>query len=159
MPIDKTITNPGFHRQFRLERFGPDEQRILDVLSRQWYMTSSGAKLRLAASRYDYFLMKPTKMFTEMFNIERELIVVLSPYPNFESRSLDVFDEAQKQLSRLEVMHPDSSEATIIRTYIDWILDVPWKKSTRDILDLIAAKKVLDEDHYGLERVKERTLG
>ncbi|MFN2353414.1 MAG: endopeptidase La [Desulfopila sp.] len=70
----------------------------------------------------------------------------------------DVRKEAQKQLSRMEMMHPDSSEATIIRTYIDWILDVPWKKSTRDVLDLIAAKKILDEDHYGLDRVKERIL-
>ncbi|THB78357.1 MAG: endopeptidase La [Desulfobulbaceae bacterium] len=66
--------------------------------------------------------------------------------------------EAKKQLSRMEMMHPDSSEATIIRTYIDWILDVPWKKGTKDRLELKAAKKVLDEDHYGLERVKERIL-
>ncbi len=66
--------------------------------------------------------------------------------------------EAQKQLSRMEMMHPDSSEATIIRTYIDWILDVPWEKGTRDRLDLLAAKQVLDEDHFGLERVKERIL-
>ncbi|WP_163336943.1 endopeptidase La [Desulfopila sp. IMCC35008] len=70
----------------------------------------------------------------------------------------DVRKEAKKQLSRMEMMHPDSSEATIIRTYIDWILDVPWQKSTKDKLDLVEAKKVLDEDHYGLERVKERIL-
>ena len=66
--------------------------------------------------------------------------------------------EANKQLSRMDMMHPDSSEATIIRTYIDWILDVPWKKSTKDILDLVYAKKVLDEDHYGLDKIKERIL-
>jgi ATP-dependent Lon protease len=66
--------------------------------------------------------------------------------------------EAKKQVSRMEMMHPDSSEATIIRTYIDWILDVPWKKGTKDRLELRAAKQVLDEDHYGLERVKERIL-
>lgn len=66
--------------------------------------------------------------------------------------------EAMKQLSRMEMMHPDSSEATIIRTYIDWILDLPWKKASTDILDLVEAKKVLDEDHHGLERVKERIL-
>ena len=66
--------------------------------------------------------------------------------------------EAKKQLSRMDMMHPDSSEATIIRTYIDWILDVPWKKSTKDKLDLVVAKKVLDEDHYGLDKVKERIL-
>jgi ATP-dependent Lon protease len=66
--------------------------------------------------------------------------------------------EAKKQLSRMEMMHPDSSEATIIRTYIDWILDVPWKKSTKDMLDLTQAKVILDEDHHGLEKVKERIL-
>ena len=66
--------------------------------------------------------------------------------------------ETKKQVSRMEMMHPDSSEATIIRTYVDWILDVPWKKGTKDRLELKAAKQVLDEDHYGLERVKERIL-
>lgn len=66
--------------------------------------------------------------------------------------------EARKQVSRMEMMHPDSSEATIIRTYIDWILDVPWKKGTKDKLDLVAAKKVLDEDHFGLDKIKERIL-
>ena len=70
----------------------------------------------------------------------------------------EVRKEASKQLSRMEMMHPDSSEATIIRTYIDWILDVPWQKSTRDKLDLVEARTVLDEDHYGLEKVKERIL-
>jgi ATP-dependent Lon protease len=70
----------------------------------------------------------------------------------------EVRKEAKKQLSRMEMMHPDSSEATIIRTYIDWILDIPWLKSTKDCLDLVEAKKILDEDHYGLEKVKERIL-
>ncbi len=66
--------------------------------------------------------------------------------------------EARKQLKRLEMMHPDASEANIIRTYIDWILDLPWKKSKKDHLDLVLAAKVLDEDHYGLDKVKERIL-
>ncbi len=66
--------------------------------------------------------------------------------------------EAKKQLSRMDMMHPDSSEATIIRTYIDWILDIPWKKSTKDMLDLAKAKIILDEDHHGLDKVKERIL-
>lgn len=70
----------------------------------------------------------------------------------------EVRKEARKQLSRMEMMHPDSSEATIIRTYIDWILDVPWMKSSKDILDLVHAKEILDQDHYGLEKVKERIL-
>ena len=66
--------------------------------------------------------------------------------------------EARKQLKRLDMMHPDASEATIIRTYIDWILDLPWKKSSKDKLDLKLASAVLDKDHYGLDKVKERIL-
>jgi len=66
--------------------------------------------------------------------------------------------EAKKQVERMEMMHPDSSEATIIRTYVDWILDLPWKKGTNDQLDLMAAKKVLDDDHFGLDKIKERIL-
>ncbi len=66
--------------------------------------------------------------------------------------------EARKQLKRLEMMHPDASEATIVRTYLEWFLDLPWKKSSRDRLDLKVAAKVLDEDHYGLEKIKERIL-
>ncbi len=66
--------------------------------------------------------------------------------------------EAKKQLRRLEMMHPDASEATIVRTYIDWLLDLPWRQSTKDQLDLPVAAEVLDEDHYGLEKIKERIL-
>ena len=101
--IDRTITNPGIHRSFQMTRFGDREQELIKRLAHQWYLTSSGAEIRLAASRYDYFLMKPTPMFAEMFNIERELIVVLSPYKTFEPRTLDVFDAAQRQLSDLRV--------------------------------------------------------
>ncbi len=66
--------------------------------------------------------------------------------------------EALKQLKRFEMMHPEASEATIVRTYLDWIVDVPWKRGTTDKLDLKEAKKVLDDDHYGLGKVKERIL-
>jgi ATP-dependent Lon protease len=66
--------------------------------------------------------------------------------------------EADKQLSRLETMHPDSSEATVIRTYLDWIVDIPWKKISKDQLDINKASAILDEDHYGLDKVKERIL-
>jgi len=70
----------------------------------------------------------------------------------------EVKKEARKQLDRLDMMHPDSSEANIVRTYIDWLLDVPWMKGSKDKLDLVEAKKVLDEDHHGLDKVKERIL-
>ena len=66
--------------------------------------------------------------------------------------------EALKQLKRFEMMHPEASEATIVRTYLDWILDVPWLRGTKDKLDLKNAKDILDADHYGLEKIKERIL-
>jgi ATP-dependent Lon protease len=55
-------------------------------------------------------------------------------------------------------MHPDSAESTVIRTYLDWLVDMPWSKSSKDMIDIIQAKKVLDKDHYGLETVKNRIL-
>lgn len=99
--IDKSKTNPGMHRQFELQRFGPEEQVILKKLAREWYLTNSGSHIRLAASEYDYFLIKPTEIFSEMFNIDREIIVVFSSYPRFEPRTLDVFEKAQESLPEL----------------------------------------------------------
>ena len=66
--------------------------------------------------------------------------------------------EALKQLNRLEQMHPDAAEASLIRGYLEWLVELPWRKSTRDRLDLNAAQRVLDEDHYDLKEVKERIL-
>ena len=69
-----------------------------------------------------------------------------------------VLREAEKQLKRLEKMHPDSAEAATIRTYLDWLVELPWARSTKDNLDIKGAKKVLNDDHYDLEKVKERIL-
>jgi ATP-dependent Lon protease len=69
-----------------------------------------------------------------------------------------VQDEALKQLGRLERMHPDASEASMVRTYLDWLVELPWSKSTTDNLDLHHAQKILDEDHYDLHKVKDRIL-
>ena len=66
--------------------------------------------------------------------------------------------EAFKQLGRLERMHPDSSESSILRSYLEWISDLPWSDESKDVTDLNFAKDVLDEDHFDLEKVKERIL-
>lgn len=70
----------------------------------------------------------------------------------------EVEKEALKELERLDQMHPDSAEASIVRTYLDWLIEMPWSKSTPNNLDIKKAKRVLDEDHYNLEKVKERIL-
>jgi len=121
----------------------------------------SDAKEEMSKSQREYYLREQLHALQkelgdgdergqEIDDLLRKLKKTKMPKP--------VRKEAKKQVSRMEMMHPDSSEATIIRTYIDWILDVPWKKGTKDRLDLKAAKEVLDDDHYGLEKVKERIL-
>ncbi len=121
----------------------------------------SDAKEEMSKSQREYYLREQLHALQkelgdgdergqEIDDLLRKLKKTKMPKP--------VRKEAKKQVGRMEMMHPDSSEATIIRTYIDWILDVPWKKSTTDRLDLKAAKEILDEDHYGLDKVKERIL-
>ena len=70
----------------------------------------------------------------------------------------EVQKEADKQLKRLSSMHAESSEASVVRNYLEWIADLPWSRLSRDRLDIIKAKEILDEDHYGLEKVKDRIL-
>lgn len=70
----------------------------------------------------------------------------------------EVLQETIKQLQRMERMHPDASEASMLRTYLDWMVELPWSKASDDSLDLDHAKKILDEDHYDLAKVKDRIL-
>ena len=70
----------------------------------------------------------------------------------------EVREKAEKELDRLGKMSFMSPEATVLRSYLDWLVSVPWKKRSEDILDLIAVKKAMDEDHHGLKKVKERIL-
>src|SRR5215468_10574656 len=70
----------------------------------------------------------------------------------------EVAEEAERQLGRLERMHPDAAETATLRNYLDWMVQLPWAKSTKDNLDLKKAQKILDEDHYGLEKIKERII-
>jgi ATP-dependent Lon protease len=74
------------------------------------------------------------------------------------SMSKQAREIAEKELNRMEKMMPMSPEASVIRTYVEWLLDIPWQHLTEDNLDLIRAKEILDEDHYGLEKVKERVI-
>jgi ATP-dependent Lon protease len=70
----------------------------------------------------------------------------------------DVNEECERQLKRLERMHPDSAETAIIRNYLEWMSSLPWSISTVDNLDLVRAQQILDEDHHGLEKIKERIV-
>ena len=67
-------------------------------------------------------------------------------------------DKATAEINKLKLMSPMSAEATVVRNYVDWLLKVPWKKRTRLLKDIANCTKVLDEDHYGLDKVKERIV-
>ncbi|MBN1115525.1 MAG: endopeptidase La [Oligoflexia bacterium] len=119
------------------------------------------ARDEMARSQKEYFLREQMKAIkTELGDLDQKNDEI----EDIRKRILDADmpeeaeKEAVKQLGRLERMHPDASEAAVLRTYLDWIVELPWSKSTRDMLDLERAKKILDEDHYDLEEVKERIL-
>src|SRR5205807_3630208 len=70
--------------------------------------------------------------------------------------SKEALGRTKKELKKLKTMHPTSAEATVVRNYIDWILGLPWDEKTEESFDIEAAETILDEDHYGLRRIKER---
>ena len=81
-------------------------------------------------------------------------------YKKLDKLKLDkkVADKVGKEIERLSRMSPASAESTVVRSYVNWILDLPWNKKTKDTLDIGKARAILDEDHYGLKSVKERVL-
>ncbi|MBI4838641.1 MAG: endopeptidase La [Nitrospirae bacterium] len=142
-------------------------KKINDILNREVELLlvqqkiQSDAKGEIDKTQREYFLREQLKAIQrELGEIDEKMEEIQELRKKIEASKMSerVEKEALKQLKRLEKMHPDSAEAGTIRTYIDWLIELPWAKSTQDNLDLKGAKKVLDEDHYDLERVKERIL-
>lgn len=144
----------------RLKKVADFLQKELEVSTMQAKIQSE-AKEEMGKTQREYFLREQLHALKkELGEIDERSEEIEELRVKIEKARMpsEARKESLKQLKRLEMMHPDASEATIIRTYLDWMLDVPWRKSTRDRLDLIDAKQVLDEDHYGLNKVKERIL-
>ncbi len=119
------------------------------------------AKEAIEKDQREYFLRQQIKAIQEELGERDEKKEEIENYQRkIEESGMppEVKEEALKQLKRLEKMHPDSAEAGVIRTYLDWLIELPWNKRTKDRLDLEIAKKILDEDHYNLEKIKERIL-
>ncbi|MGL4209179.1 MAG: endopeptidase La [Candidatus Adiutrix sp.] len=121
----------------------------------------SEAREEMDKSQREYYLREQLRAIKRELGEEGAKDNELSEYKDKIKKlrlPKEVASEANKQLSRMEWTHPDAAESSLIRTYLDWILDLPWSNSTRDHLDLLEAKKVLDSDHYNLEKVKDRIL-
>jgi len=144
----------------RLGKINEILRREIDLLLVQQKIQSD-VKGEIDKTQREYFLREQLKAIQkELGEIDEKTEEIQEFKRKIEEAKMPerVEKEALKQLKRIEKMHPDSAEAGTIRTYIDWLTELPWSKSTQDNLDLKVAKKVLDEDHYGLERVKERIL-
>jgi ATP-dependent Lon protease len=142
-------------------------QRINEILIKETEVLSIQAKIRsqtkdeISKSQKEYFLREQMKQIKselgdndpkgEEINELREKILSAKMPPNVEQ-------EAMKQLQRLERMHPESSEASMMRTYIEWMTDTPWGKASVDNLDLDHAMEILNDDHYKLDKIKERII-
>lgn len=121
----------------------------------------SSAREGMEKAQKEYFLREQMKAIRQELGegeADSEDLIELMEALDKAKLPRDVRTEADKQLRRLVGMHPDSSEASIARTYLEWFADLPWRKLSRDKLDIIKAKAILEEDHYGLEKVKDRIL-
>jgi ATP-dependent Lon protease len=119
------------------------------------------AKEEMSKTQRDYYLREQLKQIQQELGEGDERAEEINEVKKQIAKAkmpTEVKREADKQLRRLEQMHPESSEASLVRTYLDWLVDLPWSKKTQDNLNIKKAKQVLDEDHYNLEKIKERIL-
>ncbi|HXG51871.1 MAG TPA: endopeptidase La [candidate division Zixibacteria bacterium] len=152
-----------------LEIFDPIERlkKVNELLSRELELSTMQARIQnqakeeMSKTQRDYFLREQLKQIQQELGEGDERAEEIGELRRLIEKAkmpTDVRREAEKQLKRLEQMHPESSEASLVRTYLDWLVDLPWSKRTRDNLNIRKAKQVLDEDHYDLEKIKERIL-
>lgn len=140
--------------------------KVNELLAREHEMLSVQAQIQNAAreemgkNQKEYYLREQMKAIQQELgdNDGKEELEELRKSIEAAKMPENVQKEALKQLGRLERMHGDSGEAGVIRTYLDWLIEIPWSKTTRDSLDIKRAKQILDEDHSYLDKVKERIL-
>ncbi|MBW2133257.1 MAG: endopeptidase La [Deltaproteobacteria bacterium] len=157
-----------------------EKQRVLEILelkkrlkevlrqaNRQKEILELGNKIQnqvkegMDKQQRDYYLRQQLKAIQEELGEKDQSQFEVDEYrTKIEEKDLpeDVRKEAERELNRLARMHPSSSEYTVATTYLDWLIALPWHESTKDVLDIKKAKKVLDEDHFGLEKPKKRII-
>ena len=116
-------------------------------------------KRQMERAQKEYYLNEKLKAIQkELGRGEKSEIDELKKKIDTAGMSKDVHEKAIQELKRLELMPPMSAESTVSRNYLDWLLAVPWKKKSKEIRDILAAEKILNEEHYGLEKIKDRIL-
>jgi ATP-dependent Lon protease len=154
-------------KQELLEIFDPSERlnRIADVLDVEIEKLNvdrtiqSRVKRQMEKAQKEYYLNEKIKAIQkELGRGEKSEFDELKKKVESAGMPKEVKDKALQELKKLEAMPPMSAESTVSRNYLDWLLAVPWKKRSKEIRNISRAEKVLNEDHYGLEKIKERIL-
>jgi ATP-dependent Lon protease len=154
-------------KQELLEIFDPAERltRIADVLDIEIEKLNvdrtiqSRVKRQMEKAQKEYYLNEKIKAIQkELGRGEKSEFDELKKKVDSAGIPKEVKDKALQELKKLEAMPPMSAESTVSRNYLDWLLAVPWKKRSKEIRNISRAEKVLNEDHYGLEKIKERIL-
>ena len=154
-------------KQELLEIFDPAERltRIADVLEIEIEKLNmdrtiqSRVKRQMERAQKEYYLNEKIKAIQkELGRGEKSEWDELKKKIDSAGMPKDVHDKAMQELKKMEAMPPMSAESTVSRNYLDWLLAVPWKKRSKEIRNIERAEKVLNEDHYGLEKIKERIL-
>src|SRR5881398_1215234 len=154
-------------KQELLEIFDPAERltRIGDVLDVEIEKLNmdrtiqSRVKRQMERAQKEYYLNKKIKAIQkELGRGEKSEFDELKKKIEAAGMSKDVRDKAMQELKKLEAMPPMSAESTVSRNYLDWLLAVPWKKRSKEIRNIKRAEEILNQDHYGLEKIKDRIL-
>jgi ATP-dependent Lon protease len=165
--IAANLQLPVDEKQDLLETIDPIERlnRIGDILEIELEKLNvdrninTRVKRQMERAQKEYYLNEKLKAIQkELGRGEKSEIDELKKKIDTAGMSKEVHEKAIQELKRLELMPPMSAESTVSRNYLDWLLAVPWKKKSKEIRDIKAAEKILNEEHYGLEKVKDRIL-
>ncbi len=142
-------------------------QKVNSLLSREVDLSTMQAKIQsevkdeIFKNQRDYFLREQVRAIHKELGEQDDRAQEIEEYRKKIKRarmSKEAGKEARKQLRRLDQMHPDSAESAVVRTYLDWLVEMPWSKKTKEVIDIKTAKSALDKDHYGLKKIKDRIL-
>ena len=167
--VASNIIVPLSDKQKMLELLNVEEriEYLIKILSKEVELLrisneiEEKVKSQVDKTQKEYFLREQLKAIKKELGESEEYGEEVEEYrEKIKNRNLPqyVLDKFNEELKRLAKMPPMAMEASVIRTYLDWILDLPWDKETKDEIDIKKAKKILDEDHYGLTDIKERIL-
>ena len=144
----------------RLKRVNELLMREIDLLEVQQKITME-ARGEMDKSQREYYLRQQLKAIQQELGEGSELAEEIQGFRDKVAKMKvpqEPLTEIERNLKKLERMHPDSSETAVTRTYLEWMTEMPWGAATEDNLDLKEAKRILDEDHYGLDKIKDRLV-